>query len=49
MCGEAKIEETGAKSDDLKSCTLCAESEGLGGSIGDRLLMKLKTGESCIQ
>jgi hypothetical protein len=49
MCGEAKIEETGAKSDDLKSCTLCAESEGLGGGIGDRLLMKLKTGESCIQ
>jgi hypothetical protein len=46
-CGEAKIEETGAKSDDLNSCTLCAESKGLGGGIGERLLMKLNTGESC--
>jgi hypothetical protein len=48
-CGEAKIEETGAKSNDLNSCTLCAVSEGLGGGIGERLLMKLKTGESCMQ
>jgi hypothetical protein len=32
----------------LKSGTICDESEGLGGGIGDRLLMKLKTGESCM-
>jgi len=42
-----KIDESGSKSDDLNSWTFCAEPRGLGVAIGDRLLMKSKTGESC--
>ena len=46
-CGEVKIDESGSKSDDLNSWTFCAEPRSLGVAIGDRLLMKSKTGESC--
>jgi hypothetical protein len=45
--GEVKIEETGAKFDDLNSWTLCVEPKGFGGAMGDRLSTKSKIGESC--
>jgi hypothetical protein len=45
--GEAKIEETGAKFDDLNSWTFCVEPKGFGVAIGDKLVMKSKIGESC--
>lgn len=44
--GEVKIEETGAKFDDLNSWTLCVEPKGFGGAMGDRLSTKSKIGES---
>lgn len=45
-CGDVKTEDIDAK---LKVWYACAECVDLTGWIGDKLLMKLKTGESCIK
>lgn len=46
-CGGVKMEKTGGNSDGLHNGTGCTEFGGFSVSIGDRVLMKLKTGESC--
>jgi hypothetical protein len=41
------MEESGDNSDGLNNCTGCTKLGGFSVSIGDRVLMKLKIGESC--